>query len=572
MRILITGGAGYIGSHIVKKLIEDTDYIIYIIDNLSTSSKKNINTLFEIAKLRNKENKIFFIKVDLNQTKKIKKIFEVYKFDIIIHLAASTSVQESIKKPLKYYKNNTLATENLINNALLKNINNVIFSSTAAVYGNPVNMLSLSVSEKDRPNPINPYGISKLMAEQIIQNNAINNSKFKYVIFRYFNVAGADIHYINNNLSPRLGSTNLTSKNLLKIASECAIGKRKKISVFGDDYNTFDGTAIRDFVHVDDIANAHIRAIEYLKDNKKSRIFNIGYGKGYSVKKIINIVKNISKSDFEVKIKSKRNGDIENIIANNEKISKYLNWRPKYDNIELICKSIIEWEKLIDKNKTFIVNLQADKKRKIHMEKICTKLNLNFEFIKAVNGKNLKNIDYYISFSRNKVTQGLKRELVPGEIGCILSHQNIYKKVINNKLEYALILEDDVDISDDIHIAFDNVKNLPIDWDIFFIGYHGKLNEDLQIEGKHIYQINSKYSVSKLSQKPYGTYGYIVSYKGAKKLLSKSNTFELPMDWYTGDLTLNSYAIDRQLIFINKKLSDISNLVEERIKMRERFK
>lgn len=322
MNILITGGAGYIGSHVIKQLGELTSHKITIIDNLSTGFEENI--LFGEL-----------IKEDLENKKNIEKIFQKNNFDVIIHFAANIVVPESIQNPLKYYNNNTLNTINLINLAIKHNINKFIYSSTAAVYGN---VKDLSVSENSIKNPINPYGWSKLMSEQILIDTAIAHKNFKYIILRYFNVAGA-------SLDNKIGQSFPNATHLIKVASETALGKRKKMYIFGDDYKTYDGTCIRDYIHIEDLASAHISAI----DCKESNIFNCGYGKGYSVREVIETMQRISNVKFNVEICERREGDIEMLIANNSKILKYTQWRPKYDNLDIICKTALAWEKKIGK-------------------------------------------------------------------------------------------------------------------------------------------------------------------------------------------------------------------------------
>ncbi len=318
MNVLVTGGAGYIGSHVVKQLGELTNHTITVIDNLSTGYEKNI--------LYGK-----FINEDLSNTQKIKEIFKENNFDVVIHFAASIIVSESVENPLKYYMNNTINTINLINIASSHNVKKFIFSSTAAVYGNP-NIIP--IKEDAKLQPINPYGNSKLMSEKVLIDTAKVNSDFTYVILRYFNVAGASI-------DGKIGQVSDNATHLIKIASEVAVGKRNKMYIFGDNYNTKDGTCIRDYVHVEDLASAHLSAIEY----NGSDIFNCGYGKGFSVEEVINTMKNITKIDFSVKIADKRLGDPSILIADNTKIKSKMKWIPKYDNLKLICENAYQWEK-----------------------------------------------------------------------------------------------------------------------------------------------------------------------------------------------------------------------------------
>ena len=194
---------------------------------------------------------------------------------VILNFEARFVVPESVENPLKYYMNNTVNTTNLIKCAVENKVSKFIFSSTAATYGEPSNIPEMGVDEDYPTNPINPYGMSKLMSEKILQDTASVNSDFKYVIFRYFNVAGADINYVDDKLVPRIGQSFPNATHLIKIASECAVGKREKMAIFGDDFNTVDGTGVRDYIHVDDLVDAHIKAINYLEDNP-SDIFNVG--------------------------------------------------------------------------------------------------------------------------------------------------------------------------------------------------------------------------------------------------------------------------------------------------------
>jgi len=334
VNILITGGAGYIGSHVVKQIIENTDHNVVIIDNLSTGSLKTIKTLNEIHQQAGKNTELTFIEADLKDFQMIEGMFKAKKFDVVIHFAASIVVPESVKNPIKYYMNNTVNTANLINLCLKYGVNRFIFSSTAAVYGQPD---EIPVKETTPTQPINPYGRSKLMSETVLNDVGTANPEFKYVILRYFNVAGAD-------LKIRIGQRFPNATHLIKVAAETAVGKRDKMYVFGTDYPTPDGTCIRDYIHVDDLADAHIKSLEYLTDNN-SNIFNCGYGRGYSVLEVINTMKEVSGVDFKVEYTGRREGDPAILIADNTKILNNLNWRPQYDDLKLICKTALEWEK-----------------------------------------------------------------------------------------------------------------------------------------------------------------------------------------------------------------------------------
>lgn len=337
LNILITGGAGYIGSHVAKQLLETTAHRITILDNLSTGSVKTLDTLKTIRDFT-------FIELDLKEFTKVADVLESNRFDTIIHFAASIVVPESVENPLKYYMNNTVNTTNLIKCAVESNVKQFIFSSTAATYGEPTDVPENGIDEAYQTNPINPYGMSKLMSERVIQDTALAHGDFKYVIFRYFNVAGADIYYENAMLSPRIGQSFPNATHLIKIAAECATQKRAKMAIFGDDFNTPDGTGVRDYIHVDDLAHAHIKAIDYLQNND-SDIFNAGYGKGFSVKEVIECMKEVTDTNFPVDNAPRRAGDPAALISNNTKIKTKMNWIPKYDDLALICQSAYEWEK-----------------------------------------------------------------------------------------------------------------------------------------------------------------------------------------------------------------------------------
>ncbi len=326
MNILITGGAGYIGSHVVKQLGEKTDYNLTVLDNLVTG--------FKSAVLYGD-----FIKADLSNFDEIEGIFKARKFDAVIHFAASLIVPESVKDPLKYYLNNTANTANLIKMCVKYGVNNFVFSSTAAVYGEP-DISKMPITENSSLSPINPYGMSKLMSETILRDASKAYKDFNYIALRYFNVAGAA-------LDGKIGQSTKDATHLIKVAAETALGKRDKIYIFGDDYPTFDGTCIRDYIHVEDLADAHLKALSFLQENKKSDIFNCGYGHGFSVKEVVNTMKEVSGVDFEVDITKRREGDPAVLIAGNKKIKEKLNWTPKYDDLKLICKSALEWEKKI---------------------------------------------------------------------------------------------------------------------------------------------------------------------------------------------------------------------------------
>ena len=329
MNILITGGAGYIGSHVLKALLEKNSDKITVIDNFYSGSRGALVALESVGKFE-------FIKCDLADTDLLEEIFSTHKFDAIIHFAAYIEVFESMQNPLKYYLNNTANTANLINLALKFGVKKFIFSSTAATYGEPENGI---VCENSPQNPINPYGNSKLMSEQILKDAAAANSDFKFGILRYFNVAGA-------SLDGLIGQNYPNATHLIKVATQTITGKRANMSIFGRDYDTKDGTCIRDYIHIEDLADAHLAVLDYLDDND-SDIFNVGYGHGFSVLEVINMAKKISGVGFEVMDAPRRLGDPAILIADSSKLRDLTSWKPKKDSLETIISSALAWEKKI---------------------------------------------------------------------------------------------------------------------------------------------------------------------------------------------------------------------------------
>lgn len=326
MNILVTGGAGYIGSHVVKQLGEQTDHKITVLDNLVTGFKESI--LYGD-----------FIEADLSDFDQVEEIFKNGNYDAVIHFAASLVVPESVSDPLKYYLNNTANTANVIKQCVKYNVNKFIFSSTAAVYGEP-SMDKVPVTEESETAPINPYGNSKLMSESVLKDTALAHEDFNYVVLRYFNVAGASV-------DGKIGQSTKNATLLIKVAGETVLGKREKMYIFGEDYPTEDGTCIRDYIHVEDLASAHIKALEYLDKTHESGVFNCGYGHGFSVKEVLETMKKVSGVDFPVEMKERRAGDPAMLISDNSKIRNIMQWEPKYDDLELICKTGLEWEKKI---------------------------------------------------------------------------------------------------------------------------------------------------------------------------------------------------------------------------------
>ncbi|MDQ7032095.1 MAG: UDP-glucose 4-epimerase GalE [Desulfonauticus sp.] len=324
-KVLVTGGAGYIGSHTVLALLE-AGYEVVVYDNLSTGRPEAV---LPPAKL---------VVGDLSDTETLDNFLAQENFSAIIHFAAHIVVPESVENPLKYYSNNTSNTTQLLQLALKHNINNFIFSSTAAVYGMPKH---IPVSENSPLNPINPYGRSKLMSEWVIQDTGLAHPEFHYIILRYFNVAGADP-------KGRIGQSTPNATHLIKVASQTALGLHNHFNIFGTDYPTFDGTCIRDFIHVVDLAEVHVLALDFLKQTQKSGVYNCGYGHGYSVKQIVSTVKKISGVDFKVIESPRRPGDPPELVADPSLLQKEMNWTPKYDDIQEIVKTAYLWEKKLN--------------------------------------------------------------------------------------------------------------------------------------------------------------------------------------------------------------------------------
>jgi UDP-glucose 4-epimerase len=319
-QVLVTGGAGYIGSHVVKQLRE-LGYEAIVYDNLSTGSSTAIN-----------EQELVI--GDLANSEQLSQVFARHQFSAVLHFAASISVPESLEKPLAYYSNNTANTLNLLKCCQKFAVNKFIFSSTAAVYGETDDS---PVTESAPTNPVNPYGKSKLMSETMIRDYS-DASDLKYVILRYFNVAGAD----NSGL---LGQSGKKAAHLIKVACDAALGIRDTVSIFGTDYPTVDGTGIRDYIHVEDLATAHVNALSYLNNDKENQILNCGYGKGYSVREVLSTVQKVSGANLAIVEAERRKGDPACVVASGDRIKQVLDWQPQYDCLETIVSSTFNWEK-----------------------------------------------------------------------------------------------------------------------------------------------------------------------------------------------------------------------------------
>ncbi len=321
MKVLITGGAGYIGSHMGLALLDEGNDIV-ILDNLTTGSKKIL------------PSKANFIQGDISDLSLVQRVLSEHNFDVVTHFAGSINVEESVKNPLKYYENNTHNTIKFLKCLTNSSVKKFVFSSTAAVYEEKKNG---SISETYSCNPSNPYGRSKLMCENIIQDLS-KSTNLKFFILRYFNVAGADPQL-------RSGQINEKSNHLIKACIDCVLQKRELIEIYGADYETDDGSCVRDFIHVSDLISGHLLAVKHLVKGGDSDICNLGYGKGFSVLEIVERVKKISKVHYTTKVVGRRNGDASRVVANSNKMMTRYNWKPKLDNIDTIILTALNWEK-----------------------------------------------------------------------------------------------------------------------------------------------------------------------------------------------------------------------------------
>ncbi len=327
MAVLVTGGAGYIGSHTSYSLVDQGEQVV-VLDNLTTGFDWAVPSG---AKL---------IVGDIADKKLVEKLILTHGITAIIHFAGSIVVPESIEDPLKYYHNNTAKTRDLLHVAVENNIRHFIFSSTAAVYGMPeVN----PVTEEAPFAPISPYGSSKMMTEIMLKDTSAVKD-LNYVALRYFNVAGADP-------AGRIGQSTPKATHLIKVAAEIIHGPRTEMSVFGTDYPTSDGSCIRDYIHVSDLANAHCIALEHLRKGGESRVFNCGYGEGFSVLEVIKAVKEISGQNFPVHIGDRRAGDPAELIAASDRIRQELGWQPRYQSLETIVAHALAWEERLSELK-----------------------------------------------------------------------------------------------------------------------------------------------------------------------------------------------------------------------------
>jgi UDP-glucose 4-epimerase len=340
-KILVTGGAGYIGSHVVRQLGE-AGYSLVIYDNCSTGSPQ--------AVMHGE-----LIIADLADTEILHQVFCQHKFTAVLHFAASLVVPESVARPLDYYTNNTRNTLNLLQCCRVTGVNQIIFSSTAAVYGEPTEN---PVTESTPTKPINPYGRSKLMSEWLIEDYGAA-SDLRYVIIRYFNVAGAEP-------KGRLGQMLPNATHLIKVACDAALKQKPELKIFGTDFPTADGTAIRDYIHVEDLATAHLDALRYLEKGGDSQVVNCGYGMGYSVRQVVERVQAISGVDFPIIETSRRPGDAACVVASADKIREVLGWQPKYNDLDVIIDTALAWE--LNQTKVFSLPKKLALPNKIRLD------------------------------------------------------------------------------------------------------------------------------------------------------------------------------------------------------------
>ncbi len=320
MAVLVTGGAGYIGSHMVVNLVEAGEEVI-VLDNLSTGFEWAVAGAARL------------VVGDLADTDLVSQVLQE-GVDAVIHFAGSVIVPESVADPLKYYRNNTSNTRGLIEACVKAGVKNFIFSSTAAVYGDPQ---TVPVAETAPLCPLSPYGSSKLMSEIMLADAAAAHD-FTYTALRYFNVAGADPE-------GRTGQSTANATHLIKVACEAALGKRARLSIFGTDYDTPDGTGVRDFIHVADLVEAHRLALSRLRAGGPSVVLNCGYGEGYSVRQVIDAVRRVSGNDFEVLEEPRRAGDSSKVVALADAVRRELGWVPRYDDLDIIVTHALAWEK-----------------------------------------------------------------------------------------------------------------------------------------------------------------------------------------------------------------------------------
>jgi UDP-glucose 4-epimerase len=323
--ILVTGAAGYIGSHALLQLQSRGEHVVAI-DNLYTGFRQAVRA-------------VPLIVGDVGDRELVAGVLREHEIDTVMHFAANTIVPESVRDPLKYYGNNTCATRNLLETCIRQGVRQLVFSSTAAVYGIPAG----GICDEDMPLvPINPYGASKLVSEWMLRDTAAA-SDFRYVSLRYFNVAGSDPQ-------GRIGQATRAATLLIKVACEAIVGKRSHVSIFGTDYDTPDGTGVRDYIHVEDIARAHVDALDYLRRGGAPAVFNCGYSHGYSVREVLESVQRIGGRTLTIRQEPRRAGDPPTLIARADRIRSQLGWTPQLDNLDAIVDSALRWERKLQRD------------------------------------------------------------------------------------------------------------------------------------------------------------------------------------------------------------------------------
>jgi UDP-glucose 4-epimerase len=325
MSVLVTGGAGYIGSHMVLALT-DAGIDTVVIDNLSTGFPWAVSPAATL------------VRGDIGDEGLVSKVMRDHKVDAVVHFAGSIVVPDSVSDPLTYYHNNTVNSRNLMHCAVKSKVPHFIFSSTAAVYGNPK---TLPVSEEEMPAPVSPYGTSKWMTEQMLHDSHAAYG-LNYGILRYFNVAGADP-------LGRSGQSTARATHLIKVASQTALGQRSHMDVFGTDYDTPDGTCLRDYIHITDLISAHMQLLAHLRKGGAPGIFNAGYGKGFSVLEVIKAVERVHGAKLNVKYVPRRAGDAAAIVASSDKAKAILAWKPQHENLDFIVDTALRWERHLER-------------------------------------------------------------------------------------------------------------------------------------------------------------------------------------------------------------------------------
>jgi UDP-glucose 4-epimerase len=323
--VLVTGGAGYIGSHTTRQLL-DAGHSVTVLDNLYSGFEGAVDP------------RASFVRGDIADQGLVCSLLQDQQIEAVVHFAGHIVVPESVADPLKYYNNNVAGSLVLLQSCLDSGVQRFVFSSSAAVYGMPDQN---PIDESVTPSPINPYGTTKLITEWTLRDLAAASADFRYVALRYFNVAGAHI-------GGELGQSTPEATHLIKVACEAACGKRDGMAIYGDDYDTPDGTCIRDYIHVDDLARAHLDALSWLANGGRSMALNCGYGRGHSVREVVDRVREVSGVDFPVSLAGRRAGDPAALVADNTQIRQMFGWQPRYDDLALICRTAYQWERTLE--------------------------------------------------------------------------------------------------------------------------------------------------------------------------------------------------------------------------------